>query len=215
MRVYKFLNANFGISNLALKRVKVSKISELNDPFEFLAADLLDPRDLNAFAQWKSELNLNKGLISFSGSWSSPLLWGHYADSHLGMVLGFEIPDDLLAKVLYSDNRVKVQFDVTTNQIVNGASVTDKMIRTKFTDWQYEDEYRLFVDLSESKKASKPEFVDFSPSLKLEEVILGMRCDVPIDRIRDLLGNELQGTRIKKAGMARRAFKVVEDRSFR
>jgi hypothetical protein len=36
------------VSNLSLKRLRVSRLDQLNDPFEFLAADLLDPRDRQA-----------------------------------------------------------------------------------------------------------------------------------------------------------------------
>ena len=34
MRAYKFLNAEFGLESLKEKRLKISTIHELNDPFE-------------------------------------------------------------------------------------------------------------------------------------------------------------------------------------
>ena len=40
MRVYYLTSAEYAISNLALKRIKVSRYQDLNDPFELLAADL-------------------------------------------------------------------------------------------------------------------------------------------------------------------------------
>jgi hypothetical protein len=150
MRVYHFLNTNFAISNLSLKRLKISRFSQLNDPFELLAADLLDPSDQAALANFKDTLDKSTGMICFSSAWSTPLLWGHYADKHSGIVLGFDIPENLLAKVKYTANRTKIEFDTQKNQIINGNAVMDRILRTKFLDWKYEDEYRMFVNLTPS-----------------------------------------------------------------
>lgn len=37
IRVYHLTSAEYGISNLALKRLKVARFFELNDPFELLS----------------------------------------------------------------------------------------------------------------------------------------------------------------------------------
>ena len=68
MRVFYFTNANYGVSNLSLRRLKISRFNQLNDPFELLAADLLDPRDRKALSDFKDNLDSNKGMICFSGS---------------------------------------------------------------------------------------------------------------------------------------------------
>ena len=57
--------------------------------------------------------------------------------------------------------------------------------------------------------------MDFSPDLNLREVIIGMRCELPMERVRQLLGNESASIKVMKAGMALRSFKVIEDRQFR
>lgn len=215
MRVYHFINAIHAISNLSLKRLKVSRIGELNDPFELFAADALNPKHLKAFSAFKNQLNKTKGLICFSGDWSNPLLWGHYADKHQGMALGFDIPDDQVLKVHYTSSRVKVEFDIRKKTVVDGSNVVERLIRTKFTDWQYEDEYRIFVNLDPQTQEGGLHFVDFSPELRLREVIIGMRCELPIQRIWQLLGTDGAQVRVIKAGMARRLFKIIEDRKFR
>lgn len=58
MRVYYFSNTEYTISNLALKRLKVSRFSQLNDPFELLAADLLNPHHKNALEILKANLGM-------------------------------------------------------------------------------------------------------------------------------------------------------------
>lgn len=215
MRVYKFVPENHGISNLALRRLKVSTIDSLNDPFEFLAPNLLDARHLNAFKKTKDRLCKDKGLISFSKSWASPLLWGIYADNHKGLVLGFDIPDDYLTNVIYTSQRPKVKFDITTRKLIDGNSVIDHLIRTKFNDWQYEDESRLFCHLDATEAQGGLHFVNFSDEMKLQQVIVGMASPMKIDDIRNLVSDQIKPNRVIKAGMHRSKFKVIEDRNFR
>ena len=215
MRVYYFTDATYAISNLSFRRLKISRFGQLNDPFELLAADLLDPRHRKAITALKSQLDATQGLVCFSGTWGTPLLWGHYANKHSGMALGFDIPDHFLSKIIYTSQRANVTFDTTAKKIVDGLNVVDKLIRTKFTDWKYEDEYRLFIELDPTTVEAGNYFVDFSDNIKLMEVILGMNCALPIRRVRQLLETDLTHVRVKKAGMALRSFKVIEDRSFR
>lgn len=215
MRVFHFINTSYGISNLSLRRLKVSRFNELNDPFELLAADLLDPRDRKALSNFKDTLNSNKGMICFSDSWSNPLLWGHYADKHSGMALGFDIPDEYLLPVQYTTQRPKVEFDQRTREIIDGPRLTDKLLRTKFVDWRYENEMRMFVDLDTTSQEGGKHFVEFSRDIVLREVILGMKSELPASRVRQLLKNEPITVKVLKAGMALRAFKIIEDRSAR
>jgi hypothetical protein len=57
MRVYNLVGATHGVNNLAMRRLKVSRFSRLNDPFELLAADLLDKRDKSALEKMKDQLD--------------------------------------------------------------------------------------------------------------------------------------------------------------
>jgi hypothetical protein len=99
MKLYHFLTTENAISDLALKRIKVSRLKQLNDPFELLAVDTLNPLDKAALEAFKTRMNDAYGIICFSNDWNNPLLWGHYARAHTGIALGFEISDDLLRKV--------------------------------------------------------------------------------------------------------------------
>jgi len=44
MRAYKFLSAHFGLKSLYEKRLTISTIDDLNDPFELLPYNLSDPK---------------------------------------------------------------------------------------------------------------------------------------------------------------------------
>ncbi len=209
------MNETYGVADIAFRRLKLSRFNSLNDPFELLAADLLDRRDRAALEGFKNGLNETKGMISFSKSWRNPLLWGHYADHHRGLALGFDIPDELLSTVIYTEERAKVEFDKHARKVVDGDKVIDKVIRTKFSDWQYEEECRMFIPLNEATKEGEFHFVDFSDHLVLREVIVGLNCSLPIPRVKQLLNGDLSHVRVKKAGLALRKFRVIEDRSAR
>jgi hypothetical protein len=76
----------------------------------------------------------------------------------------------------------------------------------EFKDWEYERETRLFVDLEGLKSEGSKYFLPFSADLRLREVILGPRCEIGIDGIRNLVGSDIV---VSKARLAFRSFKVV------
>ena len=110
MRVYHFINAQYGLADLQEKRLKISRINDLNDPFEFTGADLSNLEFREAMGGLKDYLNEKWGLLCFSKSWDNPVQWTHYTDKHKGLCLGFDVPhpDWLLAEVNYEDERLSV-----------------------------------------------------------------------------------------------------------
>ncbi len=215
MRVYHFTSAKYAIDDIERQRLKVSRFSELNDPFELLAADLLNPKHRQAFANFKQEVNEKTGIICFSGAWGNPLLWGHYAAKHTGIALGFDVSDELLIDVRYTSSRPKIQFDEINRRVVDGHQVLDKLISTKFTDWKYEDESRMYVRLDHASNDSGKYFVDFSSDLTLREVVLGMDCSLSVEELRKLVNSNVTKIKVMKAGIALKKFKVIENREYR
>ena len=215
MRVYHFTCAKYAVEDIQSKRLKIARINELNDPFELLAADLLDKRDRQAFAKFKNQMNEKFGIVCFSRSWESPLLWGHYADKHMGIALGFDVAEEKLIEVNYTTMRTKVEFDQQTRKVINGHQVLDDLIRTKFTEWQYENEYRMYAQLDKAEQKDKLSYIKFSEDIILREVIIGMNCVKQIQELRKLVSAKFSKVKVIKAGMALRKFKVIEDRSFR
>lgn len=88
MRVYYLTGAQWALSNLAMRRIKIARFAELNDPFELLSVDLADRDHRRTFRGWKEKINEDNGLICLSKSWHNPVLWGHYAEKHTGMASG-------------------------------------------------------------------------------------------------------------------------------
>ncbi len=212
MRVYYLTGAQFALSNLALRRIKISRFEDLNDPFELLGVDVGDKERRAAFRATKEKINESKGLICFSKSWSNPLIWGHYAEKHTGVCLGFDVPDPLLAPVIYAKRLLKIENDPKTKKPKPTEKVVNQLLRTKFFDWKYEDEMRLFVQLDHDTVESGKYFYSFSENLVLREVILGPRCELPINGIRKVVAEFEPPVWVLKARLAFTQFKVLENR---
>lgn len=207
MRVYYLTSAEYAISNIALKRLKVSRYQDLNDPFELLAADLSDKKIRKELRKIKKEIESTQGIICFSTTWNNPLLWGHYADKHKGIALGFDIPRIRLHKVEYETGLSKITLSKCSDK-----NYIKKLSLTKFEDWDYENEYRLHIDLTLQKEESGLYFEPFSEFLNLKEVILGVKCNIPISSMRTLFEEKNERVKVIQSRIAYRDFKVVENR---
>ena len=140
---------------------------------------------------------------------------GPFADSHKGIALCFEIPDETASDVLlgvdYTKDRARIEFDPDARSVVGGKDTVNMLLKTKFEDWKYEEEYRFFIDLESSQKEGSNYFENFSDKLALSDVILGFKCDFRIEQIRELIGSNYANVRVLKAGLHQQLFEVVED----
>jgi hypothetical protein len=209
MRVYYLTGAQFALSNLALRRIKISRFEDLNDPFELLAVDRNDKEQRAAFRRKKEQINESQGLICFSKAWKNPLLWGHYAEKHTGICMGFDVPDHFLDSVIYAKGLLKIEVDPTTHGPKLTKKVVKRLLTTKFYDWKHEDEMRLFVQLDDATEESGKYFYPFSrKKLSLREVILGPRCELPIDGVRRIVADFEPSVAVLKSRIAFTRFEV-------
>jgi len=215
MMVYHFTKSHYGMNNIDLRRLKISRFNELNDPFELLAADLLDPRHRVSLQKHKDHIHNTHGMICFSSSWKNPLLWGHYAEYHKGIALGFEVPEELLYKVKYTTERFKILFDAEKGEVEDGEHVIERLLTTKFKDWEYEQEYRLLIPLLNKTPENGLFFEYFSEILILREVVIGLKSELELGCVEKHFEEGLESVRLKKAGMALRKFSVIEDQAAR
>ena len=211
MKAYYLSPSQFAISNIALRRLKIFRISELNDPFELMAMQVRDERDLATFKSLKRELNKNNGLLCFSRSWANPVLWGHYADRHTGVALGFDGDHSLFKAAIYAREPFHVAINPETNLPKPTEEEMERLLCTKFYDWKYEDEVRVFVKLDHSTLESGLYFYPFDSNLTLREVVLGPMCEIPIGRIRALVKDFDPPVAVIKASIAIGSFQVVNN----
>jgi len=212
VRVYYLTGALFALSNLALHRIKIARFEDLNDPFELLGVDLGEEAWRSAFRKTKNDINKNKGLICFTKSWHNPLMWGHYAKKHTGICLGFDVPDRLLAKVIYAKRLLKMETDLNSGEPKPSEKFMNKLLRTKFFDWKYEDEMRLFVRLDYDTVESGKYFYSFSDDLALREIILGPHCELPFEGAHNIVKDFNPPVTVFKSRIAYTRFEVLRSR---
>ncbi|MBI3795077.1 MAG: DUF2971 domain-containing protein [Nitrospinae bacterium] len=156
-RAYHFLPEQWALEALFKRRLKISILNDLNDPFELSNFENANQNEGLAWKQMIEEISNKFGVMCFSKGWQNPLLWSHYADKHKGICLGFEISGDL-KEIIYRDspipyNEVKVLFDSRLYQKnPDNKAQNEKMMevyRTKYVGWKYEDEARVFTSLQE------------------------------------------------------------------
>ena len=75
MRVYKFLDARFGIKTLSEKRLKISTLDDLNDPFELLPFEMTSKKKRQALNQARKEWGRMHGMLCFSSNWHDPVAY--------------------------------------------------------------------------------------------------------------------------------------------
>jgi hypothetical protein len=210
MRVFHLMHAEYALSNIALGRLKIARIADLNDPFELLAANLGGNKPLRkAMREWRTELHKSRGLLCFSRDWYSPVLWSHYADKHRGICLGFDLRDDLAEPVKYVDQRLPTPTLVELTKAGVHESFIRELLRTKYIHWAYEREVRVFLRLDPSTLERGLFFYPFSNDLRLSEVILGPLCELPIDRVRHFVTRAHPDVHVLQSRLAFKWFNVV------
>src|SRR5438477_7762882 len=135
MRVYKFLSAEFGLKSLWEKRLKITTIDELNDPFDLLPFKILDRSKRKEMRLKNQRLGKSHGMLCFSEAWSDPVIWAHYSDKHRGLCLGFEIENDEEKEVIYVDERQ----DLDDKDLIANVGIPI-WLYTKYSKWDYEQE---------------------------------------------------------------------------
>lgn len=213
MRVYHFVTHKYGIQNLRMRRLKIANLKELNDPFELFGVEMSNEQVRHAFERMKSKLAENRGVLCFSDNWHNPVMWGHYADRHAGICLGFDAPDECLGKVEYSRKRLVADVE----KLINPSSLTPEDARrflfTKYSHWRYEREWRCFVTLEEADAETGLYFAEFSDRLKLKCVIVGANSSLSRADINAALGDLYPEVEVFKARLAFRTFRVVRQKS--
>lgn len=214
MRVYHFLKRDYGIEAIGERHLKIARLSDLNDPFEFMSFSMRRRSDRQTFEHWRDSMDVDHGLLCFSEKATNPVQWSHYGANHTGVCLGFDIPDSLLLKVRYASKRGNVDIQAVVN---TGGPAEERMmldaLSTKYIHWRYENEQRLFVGLDHNTMTPAGlYFVDFGPSLVLRQVIVGAKSNITRAEVAEAL-SDMQGVETYKARLAYQTFSVVKNQN--
>ena len=219
MRVYKFLNEVYGRDDLRKKRLKISRLHELNDPFELTPYCLTDSGLRQVFLKTRDDLGERAGLTCFSTTFRNPVIWAHYSDCHRGLCLGFEMPDisgnsgDESANVQYISKPLAFPQNFLALEEAAGLEVVRTILFTKYDHWQYENEVRRWASLEQEEEGHY--FLPFGDHLRLVQVILGARSTRSRIDIQDDLGPDASGVEITKVRAAYDHFEMVIDEEWK
>jgi hypothetical protein len=216
MRVYHFTKAVHGLEAIRRRRLKIARISELNDPFEFLQVASRDPKTRGRYQYLKRSLSEYMGLLCFSENWRNPVQWSHYAESHQGICLGFDVaPSAEMRKVRYVPSRISPNVRAMRTMGPEAVAHMLDLLTLKFEHWQYEQEHRLFVRLEDKEEKTGLYFFEFgaSPQLKLRQIIVGAQSKISSEDVAEALGDLAPNVAACKARLAFRTFEVVKQRN--
>ena len=215
MKVYKFLSARWAKEAIISEKLKVSILQNLNDPWDCNGIRFSNNTDRNRWTMEFNYLAQQWGMMSFSKSWTDPVLWSHYADQHRGIVLGFETSDETLFSVKYQDDLIPYD----KFKLLNDDDKTNfffGVISTKYTNWKYEDEVRVFTSLEVNDEKSNHFFRKFDEDLLLREVIFGARYQNS-EEMALILGHLRNHSKIKcwKASLGNQKFTLSQDKHWK
>ena len=209
VRGYKFYGSQYALSAIQNQRLKVSTLEDLNDPFEFQSFRLSNKTLRNAWWKVRDDCFSTLGLICFSKSWSNPVIWSHYGEKHFGAALGFDVRKHLIAEVRYKEKRPDFPMP-STLPASKMLETTQGALATKYKHWEYENEFRLFVDKASCDEENGIYFKNFDNELVLREIIIGARSLLTTADFRDAgLPSDVQVTTTR---LAFNEYKVVKQR---
>lgn len=210
MRLYHFMRAEHGLLALGARRLKISRLDRQNDPFELFADAQEDRVRRSQVRAERAAIAAQWGIVCFCRDWHDPVLWGHYAERHQGLCLGFEVDETHAVPVTYISKRIGPRRLKDAIVSGNSADGPPSLAAMKFANWRYENEVRLWARLDEA--GPDLQFTPFGPDMKLRSVHLGPRCDVTRAQITKALGELASDVEIVTTRLAFRTFRVVTQR---
>lgn len=211
IRLYYLTSVEHALSNIEKRRVKVSRFSDLNDPFELLGANFKEHKMRQVVRNWKEESHSAMGLLCFAGDWSEPVMWSHYGEKHKGICLGFNVCRSMVQQVSYQDERILAALGPTPIPDELSEELQQQLLCTKSGGWRYEEEHRRFVNLKDASTDGSHHFWPISVDVQLAEVILGPLCKEPVESVRQSVKSHFPNAVVFKARLAFQSFKIVPD----
>lgn len=213
MRLYYMTEERWALKILRERRLKISLVNDANDPFELLGASVGEKKVRSIMktlhAHWHSTL----GMLCLTTNWKSPVMWAHYAQKHHGLCLGFDVSDDANPReVNYSPDKLNLVVDLQHKTGGVTPEFINTILLTKFEEWAYEKEFRVFTNLVERNSDGKYYF-DLNSNLVLREIVIGHRCKLKPADLREHVGNVERSVTVLKARPGFNAFEMVQQKN--
>lgn len=214
LKLYYLTSEKWAKVALLNRRLKVSTLDELNDPFELLGADIGEPSVRRILKYAQKTISNKFGLICMSSTWQSPVMWAHYGDKHRGVCLGFDVDEQAVHKVSYQASRLKNLLSKESRLTDVKLDVLLTLFSTKSVEWSYEKECRIIVPFSQSELDYEGRrFLCFKKdAFQLSEIILGYRCKWGLKEAANFLENIQTEVSLKRVRPSFKKFIMVQQR---
>lgn len=196
MRVYYYFDpekkgddavkGNFDVLEdiLLNRRIKISRISLLNDPFDAQMGFSQDVSrsDVENFRNEFSVIDKVLGIISFSECVDNVLMWSHYARKHMGFALELDVEEKLLTRVKYSSEAPMVFPNSRSDNNPYYINAAYDILRTKALDWAYEKEWRMIIFYSDDNLISdgNSKYLRLNAN-NIKSIFIGLKCKMKSD----------------------------------
>jgi len=149
------------------------------------------------------------GVSCFSQDWDVPLLWSHYADSHRGICVEYQVhpmkmsynPEDLHFGQHYVRYTTELPTLCLSEILFSPHQVLSSLLATKHADWSYEKEWRLVHYTAKGKMVSAPKTMEISAIIvglgfdmtrMVEVVSKATELNIPVYKINRQMGYDLK-----------------------
>jgi len=210
VRAYHFTCEKYGRLGIHDRRLKVARFLDANDPFELMAISSHKSEVREVLGKFKEDQNSKMGLLCFTRDWTNVLLWSHYADKHRGICLGFDLKLGTFEEVEYVDKRLRPEVD-DEEQFSLPESLQKRLHLLKASDWRYEQELRIFVNLITAEFEEPLYFSHFNDEMRLAEVILGDQSGLSVPEMERLTDPFKPEVYVSKSRQERTGFRVIPD----
>ncbi len=124
------------------------------------------------------------GALSLSEICNHELMWSHYADEHKGFVVGFESSNQFFNQQKSSEDELrhlrKIEYRDKPPIINLMKTNATELFFVKSKKWEYEDEWRMVLPLSDATKVIKKDPYDVNlfrfPATSIKKIIIGARA---------------------------------------
>lgn len=149
------------------------------------------------------------GVSCFSQDWDVPLLWSHYADSHKGICVEYQVhpmkmsydPEDLHFGQHYVRYTTELPTLCLSEILFSPHQVLSSLLATKHSDWSYEKEWRLVHYTAKGKMVRAPNTMQISAIIvglafdmtKMNDVVAkAIELNIPVYKINRQIGYDLK-----------------------
>jgi hypothetical protein len=219
-RLYRYLRDDAAIKTIESRCFRVSRLTELNDPYEWRVGFEGHPLELEDVLDKQMEgyiehANQSMGIICFSKSIKDPILWSHYTNVHRG--IAFQVSVDVhqalvanLHEVIYDKPLVTIPFKrfpaMPETELLE---LFQKFYKYKSASWRYEQESRLVIDLKACRPSGGSYLWDKMPANFITHAIIGFRSSISHQYLRQALDlNGFQHTQILKAKRSIQSYEI-------